>query len=149
MWSPDGARIAFAGATPQTVVLARSDGSAPVQVGTGDLAAGASWSPDGRQVAFTVNSALTVVNADGSKLHTPLTPDQAGDQGLCPGPEGVRCEVPMSCLTWTGSAQLVFRAVKLAQITTDGTGVKQLTRARGREWGVSCPFLVPSINGVE
>lgn len=142
VWSPDGARVAFVDA--DELVLAQSDGSAPVHAGKADPTFGASWSPDGRQLAFTAESALTVVNADGSALHTLLTPTEAGDRGLCQGPEGVRCWLPMSCPTWTGETQLVFRAVELAEIATDGTGLKRLTRPADRDWGVSCPFLVPT-----
>lgn len=142
VWSPDGTRVAFLDA--QSLVITQGDGSAPVHTGLADLAFGASWSPDGGQLAFTVNGALTVMNGDGTERHTLLTPAQAGDRGLCQAPAGVHCSLPISCPAWISPSRLVFRAVELAEISTDGKELNQLTTPTRPDWGVSCPFLVPT-----
>jgi hypothetical protein len=143
VWSPDGTRVAFVNG--QSLVLAGGDGSSPVQAGTADLAFGASWSPDGRQLAFTSNGALNVVNADGSDRHTLLTPTQTDERGLCPGPAGVHCSLPLSCPAWLSPMRLVFRAVELVEISSDGSELVKLTTPTRADLGVSCPFLVPTI----
>jgi hypothetical protein len=67
-WSPDGSRIAFtrapAGLTGlPTIHTMRADGADQVQVGTGQ---NPSWSPDGRQIAFSQDTAIAVMQSDGS-----------------------------------------------------------------------------------
>jgi len=60
-WSPDGSRIAYAGAG--NVYIVPLDGGAPTLLAEGSEPR---WSPDGSHVALTVPGGISVVTADGS-----------------------------------------------------------------------------------
>ena len=59
-WSPDGSRLAYAGAG--NVFIAGLDGGAPTLLKGSEPR----WSPDGSHVAVTVQDGISVVDADGS-----------------------------------------------------------------------------------
>jgi TolB protein len=84
-WSPDGAKLAFAGSAlggPITVVDAL--GSGRVRVTAGRLDHTPAWSPDGARLAFSRSSTaggaeyLYLVGADGTRL------ERLGPQGAAP-----------------------------------------------------------------
>lgn len=142
VWSPDGHRLAYVDGV--TLVVADADGARAVRVGTGDPGRGMSWSPDSRVLAYTANGALTVVGAGGTDPHTLLTPQQAGDSGVCEAPPGTHCSIPMACPIWTSPARLAFQALEIMEIAPDGTGLTRLTKTAGPDLGVGCPFLLPA-----
>ena len=70
-WSWDGRRIAFTAAsldgTSMDVVVMDDDGSNKIRLGEGWTPG---WSPDGSQIAFSVDTAIMVMNANGSNRRT-------------------------------------------------------------------------------
>ena len=84
-WSPDGARLAFAGRSGQDgeirIWAAPMDGAAPVEIGsvsfggcTYNYTCGLTWSPDGSQIAFHKDEGgeITVFDADGAGEAQPI-----------------------------------------------------------------------------
>jgi dipeptidyl aminopeptidase/acylaminoacyl peptidase len=61
-WSPDGSRIAYAGAG--SVYVVPLDGGAPTLLSEGSAPR---WSPDGSRLALTVQDGISVVTVDGSR----------------------------------------------------------------------------------
>jgi TolB protein len=155
-WSPDGARIAFvapvrdepfAALIPTAAFVVSAEGSTPQRVGPPPpltcvlpgfpVCGGAlrvAWSPDGTRLAFALTSrtrgsslagAINLVNSDGTGL-TPLTTAvKAFDPTW--SPDGTR-------IAFTGAQpdRAPYASPEPSDIyvmSTDGKGVKRLTRA--------------------
>ena len=71
-WSPDGSRIAYAGAG--NIYVAPLDGGAPTLLAEGSEPL---WSPDGSHVAVTVQGGISVLAADGSNAILITNGDEA------------------------------------------------------------------------
>ena len=71
-WSPNGSRIAYAGAG--NVYIVPLDGGAPTLLAEGSEPR---WSPDGSHVAVTVQDGISVVAADGSNAIRIANGDEA------------------------------------------------------------------------
>jgi dipeptidyl aminopeptidase/acylaminoacyl peptidase len=72
-WSPDGARLAFAGASEaghSAIYLVGADGSGLTELVGGDDTryAWPTWSPDGTRIAFVAGTRLLSMNADGTDV---------------------------------------------------------------------------------
>jgi Tol biopolymer transport system component len=67
VWSPDGAQILFrTSETEEGLGVVNADGSQSDLIATASSIGGYAWSPDGTRVAFDRDTAVFVVNADGS-----------------------------------------------------------------------------------
>jgi Tol biopolymer transport system component len=82
---------------------------------------GASWSPDSKRVAFTKDSALYIINGDGSGMKKVTTTSPVFPGKPSWSPDGKNLAFAAFAPTATGQAVQIFR------IADDGTNLKQLT----------------------
>lgn len=137
-WSPDGKRIVFTVAEPDSVglvVAMDADGSNATPLGTGECA---SWSPDGTQLVFDTSlvspndpgfsTSLWVMNADGSGRHQLMTPALSGfDVEPRWQPTG-----HLVAFTRIRKGSLGIQQEAAMTVRVDGTGPRQLT-----SWGLA------------
>jgi Tol biopolymer transport system component len=74
-WSPAGTKIAFVQRFPSPgIYVVNADGTGQRRLTTSDTDSGPDWSPDGSRIVFANgNSAIEVMNADGSGAHQVAT----------------------------------------------------------------------------
>jgi len=82
-WSPDGARLAFAGiseAGHRAVYVVNADGTGLTElIGSDDERYGwPTWSPDGSRIAFVAGKRLMTMNADGTDVRELATARELG-----------------------------------------------------------------------
>jgi hypothetical protein len=144
-YSPDGSRILYAQFDSNdhaTLFSVRPDGSDPVQLSPPELSiidlgffdrVGADWSPDGSRVVFAAsrpggrfNSAVFVVNADGTGLHQ-ITPSGIGGVSAQWSPNGAMIAFTSGCC---GLPQAWV-------VHPDGSGLRLVTTAVNRDFFVT------------
>jgi len=153
-WSPDGKRIAYAGAYNSWIQLVKLDGSGRVTLKTcgtqGCVRPTAPvWSPDGRQLAFLENAvppSVYVLRLDGSGLHrvaadvrcclawlpatsgvvvgSPPAPPPTASPSLGPEPG-------LIAFAWDRASPNEDMAMDIYTIRTDGSHLTRLTDTTG------------------
>jgi TolB protein len=132
-FSPDGARIVFAGSANPSVADAKTladrpgglwlinrDGTGLVHIDSPATAEFPHWSPDGRQLVFSAEQAINVwiENADGTSAHA-ITSGPEGDLDPVFSPDGRTIAFSRRAATSTQSAIFVMNA--------DGSNPRRLT----------------------
>jgi Tol biopolymer transport system component len=153
-WSPDGKRIASAGADNSAIQLVRLDGSGRVTLktcgpqGCVDPSA-AVWSPDGNQLAFlddAVRSSVYAIRLDGSGLHRIATDVQCCMAWL-PASSGIPVGSPprptptasatlgpepgLIAFAWDRASPNEDMAMDIYTIRNDGSHLTRLTDTTG------------------
>jgi TolB protein len=140
-WSPDGARLAFAGRETDSanvyVVNVDGSGARPVtDYKNGIYANSAAWSPDGSVIAYLANA------SDNVDVFT-VRPDGAGGTNVTksPTPEFVSPVGHLPLEFSPDGKKLAFLSertgdVEAYVINTDGTGLQRLTNQAGTEFRV-------------
>ena len=114
-WSPDGQRLAFAGA--RYVWVMNADGSDPVRLARAAAWSGSlTWSPDGERIAFTRKHDVWVMDADGSDMRPLAQTPELDEANVSWSPVGDR--IAFDSGGWV-PAVYVMR--------TDGTGLRKIT----------------------
>lgn len=141
-WSPDGARVTFAGrdlsrrGSPRALYVVNADGTGPRQITPRGVGArSARWSPNGRLIAFTSCCGapqVWLVHPDGSGLREVTVPT-SGSTSWTPvwSPDGTKLLF-----------QRVDRdgSVDLLTVSVDGTGLSKVTDLAGLApyvWGMA------------
>jgi Tol biopolymer transport system component len=124
-WSPDGTKIAFASAgcsgAPAEISVMNPDGTNVQQLTSlgadSSCVHGIAWSPDGTHIAFGLNTALELMNANGSNLH-----QLGGGNEPAWSPDGSQI-----VFSSTNPNDTTYPNGGLWTIGADGSGLHQLT----------------------
>lgn len=134
-WSPDGSKILFVksnraySSSLQEIWVMNADGTGETLISDDD-ARGPFWSPDGTRIAFYLDGETWVAPVDGGDAvqitDVEASPLDWSPDGTAIVVEGARDAEPGGPYN---------EASDLWIASADGTGVRRLTEAPGRDWG--------------